>query len=246
MRPVYLFLFLTFLVHGGAALSGPIRDECVVLLHGIGRSSRSMGKLEKYFDKAGYFVLNVDYPSTKMPIKELAKHVHGTLVTSKCQLKGRLHFVTHSMGGLVVRQLIAKHRPSRLGRVVMLGPPNQGSQVADFWRHFFLYRKLFGPAGQELTTGHAQSSGKVDFELGIIAGDRSIAPLSSMMIPGPDDGRVGVANTTLAGMKERVIVHATHTFMMRNQDVMNLAANFVSTGTFEKTTCPGGGCSKEE
>ena len=119
----------------------------------------------------------------------------------------------------------------------MLGPPNKGSEVADFFKGFFLYEKIYGPAGQELGTEHQDYSallGGVDFELGVIAGDRSIDPISSTIIPGPDDGKVGVDRTRLPGMKDHIVIHATHTFMMNNKTVLKQTVHFLKSGEFKR------------
>jgi triacylglycerol lipase len=123
----------------------------------------------------------------------------------------------------------------RLGRVVMLGPPNQGGEVVDRLGEWALFGKINGPAGKQLGTGPGfvpNRLGPVKFELGIIAGDRSINWINSMIIPGPDDGKVSVKRTKVAGMKEHIIIPASHPFLMRNAQAIGATLRFLRSGTF--------------
>jgi triacylglycerol lipase len=195
-----------------------------------------MRKMETTFVRAGYVVLNVDYPSRVSPIAELSSSVvGGALEDPRLYSCARIHFVTHSLGGILVRAYFAKHREPRLGRVVMLGPPNQGSEVVDRLKRFWLFKSLHGPAGQELGTNPESvpnTLGPVDFELGVVAGDRSINWINSLMIRGPDDGKVSVERTKLSGMKEHRVVHVTHPFLMKDPQVIAESLQFVRSGSF--------------
>tara|TARA_R110002073_G_scaffold15591_3_gene61168 strand:+ start:1502 stop:2104 length:603 start_codon:yes stop_codon:yes gene_type:complete len=196
-----------------------------------------METLVEHLDAYGYEVFNIDYPSTNHTIMELVDLVQKKIETLQRSSTQKINFVGYSMGCLITRGILFKYRPQNLGRVVMLGPPNQGSEVADFFKGFFLYQKIYGPAGQELGTEHQDYSellGKVDFELGVIAGDRSIDPISSIIIPGTDDGKVGVGRTRLQGMQDHIVVHATHTFMMHNKTVLQQVVHFLQTGSFRE------------
>ena len=126
-------------------------DEGVVLFHGIMRTSRSMKRLATHLEIRGYAVLNLDYPSTRHSLEALSDMVRQAVEEFAAGLR-RVHFVGFSMGGLLVRSYLARHRPKNLGRTVMIGTPNNGSEVADLLRRNILYGKLFGPAGQELVT----------------------------------------------------------------------------------------------
>ncbi|MCF8724280.1 pimeloyl-ACP methyl ester carboxylesterase [Nitrospina gracilis] len=212
-------------------------QECVVILHGIARTSASMAPLAAYLDENGYSAINIDYPSTDHAIDDLVERVHEKLLASPWTQECITHYVGYSMGALIARGLIHKHRPEKLGRVVLLAPPNEGSEVADFWKNNFLYEWLYGPAGQELGTqknAYRDRFGEVDFEVGVIAGDRSIDPLSSSIIPGPDDGKVSIPRTKLPGMKDHIVVHATHTFIMKNEKVMKQTLYFLKHGAFKE------------
>jgi hypothetical protein len=145
------------------------------------------------------------------------------------------------MGGLITRAYLKEYRPENLGRVVMLGTPNKGSQVADFLRDNFLYKKIYGPAGQELVTGRDADAlfGKVDYPLGIVAGTYSIDPISSkLIIKVPSDGKVSVESTKCEGMADHILLPASHTFMPNNKEVIAAALAFVKDGAFPKPAVP--------
>lgn len=208
----------------------------MLLLHGIARRSGSLASIERAIAEAGYRTLNLDYPARRRPLEELVEHVHHAAGGFMGGEGGHTHFVTHSMGGLLARAYLARHRPSAMGRVVMLAPPNQGSEVADLLAENRLYRRFFGPAGAQLGTrqdGELRGFlGTVDYPLGVIAGDRSIYPLSWLLIPGPNDGRVSVARSRVDGMTDHVVVHATHPMLMRNRQVIDQTVHFLRHGRF--------------
>ena len=210
--------------------------EQVVILHGIARSSAHMEALAKFLEVQGYEVFNLDYPSTDHPLEELIDHVQMQ-IAEKADVSRPLHMVGYSMGGIVIRALLNKHRPENLGRVVQLASPNKGSEVADFIKDNWLYEKVYGPAGQQLTTdqtGLGGLLGTVDYELGVVAGNASIDPVSSAIIPGDDDGKVSVESTKVAGMKDHVVVSATHTFFPGNKTVQRQALEFLQNGKFKR------------
>ena len=209
----------------------------VLLLHGIARTSASLAKLARSLDAAGFATLNLDYPSRKQSLADLAEHVHRKAASFLAQPGGQAHVVTHSMGGLLARAYIARHRPPDLGRVVMLGPPNTGSELTDLLARYPLYRNYFGPAGQQLGTNPngklSRLLGVVDYPLGIIAGDRALDPLGWLLLPHPNDGRVSVDRTRVGGMAGHVTVHATHALMVRNAGVIRHTIHFLRHGRFD-------------
>ena len=212
--------------------------EYVVLVHGLARTQYSMEKIQKFLERRGYSVLNFGYPSTKHTIFVLSESYLKKFIQTQCiDPTKKIHFVTHSMGGILVRYYLKDHQPQQLGRVVMLAPPNQGSEVTDWLKKWVLYKWLFGPAGQQLGTDQNSipaQLGPVDFELGIIAGDRSINLLNSLRIPGPDDGKVAVERTKVQGMKDFLLVHKTHTFMVKDHAVLIQIEHFLRTGRFRR------------
>ena len=210
--------------------------ECVVLLHGLARTANSMDELEEVLSTSGYRVVNVGCPSREETIDRLAAMaVEEGIAGCDRQPVETIHFVTHSLGGILVRYYLADKSIARLGRVVMLAPPNQGSEVADEWRDVPGYEWLNGPAGQQLGTGEGsvpRSLGPVDFPLGVIAGTRSINPILSQSLPNPDDGKVSVENTRVEGMTDFIEMPYTHTFMMAAEPVIRQVQHFLRSGTF--------------
>lgn len=219
-----------------ALLSTPTySQECVVLLHGLAKSKHSMTKLESSLGNDGYATVNYDYPSRSASIKALARtHVKNAI--DRCPSSQTIHFVTHSMGGLLVRQYLQEHTLTTLGRVVMLGPPNRGSEIVDQFGHWPGFARIGGPAALELGTDFTQpplALGDVHFEVGIIAGSRSVNLFLSTLLPGQNDGKVTVNNTKLSGMTDHITLPVTHPFMMRNRSVINQVKQFLSNGHFE-------------
>jgi triacylglycerol lipase len=212
-------------------------QEEVILLHGLCRTSRSMVIMEVALAKAGYEVRNVDYPSRTASIQKLADDAIGKAVSdSQRDGAGQINFVTHSLGGILVRSYLARHTIPSLGRVVMLAPPNQGSEVVDRLGWLFLFKWINGPAGNELGTGTNSTPNKLgpaNFPVGIIAGDRSINWINSLLIPGRDDGKVSVQRTKLAGMTDHLVIHATHPFVMKNHEVIRQTIQFLRAGSFD-------------
>lgn len=219
-----------------AAETPAVRGECVVLLHGLARTARSMRPMEKALKKTGYLTVNRGYPSTKYPIEQLAaEHVPPALAACSKQGGRTTHFVTHSMGGIVLRQYLNGHAIPELGRVVMLSPPSQGSETVDKLGGLAPFQWLNGPAGGQLGTGEdgvPRSLGPATFEVGIITGTRSINPILSQLIPGPDDGKVGVDRARLDGMADFLTVPYSHTVIMSRRDVIRATLHFLQHGRF--------------
>lgn len=207
-------------------------SDRVVLLHGIIRKASSMTPVEEALKQQGYATLNLDYPSTTKCLEEIAEIIHPAIAAFNASAEGNLHFVTHSMGGLVARVYLAGHRPGNLGRVVMLAPPNKGSEIADLLGSFWFYRKLFGPAGQQLSRRAACALPEPDYPVGVIAGSRSLYPLSSLLLPGGNDGRVSLEGTRIAPDAPWMSVPAPHPTIMRHAIVHAAVQSFLATGHF--------------
>ena len=221
-----------------ATIAGRARSgENVILLHGLCRTSRSMTKLQHALAQAGYTVWNVDYPSRTAPIEVLADNAVGKAI-AVCRANGatKIDFVTHSMGGILVRSYLARHAMPELGRVVMLAPPNEGSEVAEKLKGLSLYKWINGPAGEELGTDKnslPNQIGPARFPVGVIAGDRSINWINSLFfLPGRNDGKVSVTRAKLPGMSDFRVIHATHSFIMFNDEAIRLTLQFLQAGKF--------------
>ena len=215
------------------------RCEGVVLLHGIGVGSWTLTKLDQALRRRGFATLNLDYASRKKPLETLAVEIHPPIAAFAEKSDGAIHFVAHSMGGLLARVYIAKYRPPRLGRVVMLGTPNGGSEVADILKDLSIYRAVFGPAGSQLTTTQDPVLAALpppDYAVGIIAGCRTIAPIASaFVLPRPNDGRVSVASAKLADMADHVVIKSSHTGLPRHPVAIAQTIAFLNDGRFSPT-----------
>lgn len=224
-------LLLLCLMGSVASVAG--REE-VVLLHGLARTSRSMGKLERALEAEGYAVLNIGYPSRSKRVQELALAVRRE-IEERRRPGGVVHVVTHSMGGIVLRQMQKTDPLPGLGRVVMIAPPNRGSEVVDALGDWWLFKAVNGPAGQQLGTapdGFVAGLGPVGFELGVVAGNRSLDPVLSRLIPGESDGKVAVERTKVEGMSDFLVVGRGHTSIMRKPEVIEATVRFLRQGNF--------------
>jgi len=218
----------------GLARSTDTAAPGVILLHGIARTSRSLRKLETALQGAGFATLNLDYASRKKPIETLAVDIHPQIARFEKSCGGPIHFVAHSMGGLLARLYIATFRPAQLARVVMLGTPNGGSEVADLLKRLVPYRAFYGPAGQQLSTDRAPAlTSSPDYPVGVIAGSAASIPIASTFIlPRPNDGRVSVESSKLEGMTDHVVVRASHTGLPGHRIAIAQTIAFLCTGRF--------------
>ena len=209
-------------------------NEAVILLHGLARTKKCFRKLAKILSLQGYRVVNLSYPSTKASIEVLAQDIIKQSL-QQCPGVVKVHFVTHSMGGILLRQYLADNTIEKLANVVMLGPPNQGSEVVDKLKAIPLFRWINGPAGMQLGTDSkaiVNSLPDANFSLGIIAGNRSINFLLSTLLPAVNDGKVTVAATKLAGMQDHLVLPVTHPFMMNNKQVTQQTLQFLKFACF--------------
>jgi len=198
--------------------------EKVLLLHGMGRTRASMRNAARRLEDLGWRTRRLGYPSLTRPIERLAEHVAEQIERES----GRIHFVTHSLGGLVLRRLLYTHRPANLGRAVMLAPPNRGSRLA---RRFSRLGRVV-PALRQLALPEAdlnQLLGPIDFELLVVAGSRPTGPLR-WLARTASDGVVTVDETFARGAGDALVVPRGHTFIMDSAEVLDRVDQFLRAG----------------
>jgi hypothetical protein len=209
--------------------------EYVILLHGLARSAHSMDKMAQRLTEQGYSVLNIDYPSRSFSIEQLAEQAISDALAQCNNMP--VSFVTHSMGGILVRQFLSHHSIKNLNKVVMLGPPNKGTEIVDKLGNLPGFHLINGDAGMQLGTGALSvpnQLGKANFDVGIIAGTQSINLLLSTLIPDADDGKVSVENTKVDGMNDHIEIPTSHVFMMRNDAVIAQVISYLKQGKFNR------------
>lgn len=215
--------------------------DTVVLLHGLGRGPASMARLACALRAEGFEVRNLGYSSRRADIRTLADATLGPVFAAAREPGTRVHVVTHSMGGILLRQYLHDHgTPASLGRVVMLAPPNGGSELVDRLRTWSLYRRINGPAGLELGTDPASTplalgALPAGAEVGVIAGNLSLNPFFSALISGADDGKVSVERTHVEGETAHLTVPHSHTWLMWRRPVLDAVRTFIHTGNFSPT-----------
>jgi pimeloyl-ACP methyl ester carboxylesterase len=210
--------------------------EQVILLHGIFDRGFRLKALENLLKAKGYKTLNIDYPSTKYSIEEIVDWLLP-IIQKKVDQNRTVNFIGYSMGGLIARAFIHRYRPKKMGRLIQLASPNKGSEIADFLKDNFIFKKVFGPAGQQLITNQKQFKhifGNVDYELGVIAGDLVLDPISALIMGKPSDGRVSVESTKIKGMKDHIVVKVGHKYFPHSRRVHKYALHFLQNGFFIK------------
>lgn len=243
LRPALRSLLLILLILSAGPLATGVAKakstDCVILLHGLGRTAGSMDDMAEALQSAGFSTVNIDYPSREFPIEKLAVDAitRGIDQCRSSRMK-RIHFVTHSMGGILVRYYLTQSKVSELGRVVMLSPPNQGSEVVDQLKDKAFYKWSFGPAGQQLGTepdGFVFGLGPVTYPVGIITGSdpNLFDTWSSGQIPGANDGKVSVQRAKVEGMRDFLVLPYDHTSIMNQKDVIEQTIHFLRHGRFQ-------------
>ena len=235
-------LYLGFLVALFAFWSHQAKaSDVVILLHGITQSPNSMKPMEYALKKKGYITYNLSYKSTKQTIHTSAVEISKQITTQNIwDHATQVHFVTHSMGGLVVREYLNTYKDqiprNKLGRVVMLAPPNGGSEIADFMNGFFPYTAFYGPAGYELTTEYQVSKKYIPYyDLGIITGSKGWPYVfANFMLEGENDWRVRIESAKMKGMKDHVTLPATHAFISWKPSVQKQVIHFLKNGKFSQ------------
>jgi len=236
-------LTLFFIFYTGCGFTQPVNNktnmdrEAVILLHGLARTSTSMNKMQEALKDNGFKTCNINYPSTQHRISVLAQeHILPKIKACAGNIDSSIHFVTHSIGGILVRYFAKHALIPHIGRVIMLSPPNQGSEVVDVLGDTWFFEFINGPAGKELGTDTGSMPlrlGPANFEVGIITGSRSINLILSLMIEGRDDGKVSVERAKLEGMKDFLVLPLAHPFIMRNEEAIAQTIYFLNHGVFK-------------
>ena len=241
MRTFLCFLtVLSILVTTPCRGEGPVRQqklECVILLHGLIRTSFAMTPIADALREEGFVVVNQDYPSRKYLIEELSDlAINNGLVRCRSEGAQRVHFVTHSLGGILVRYYLSEKSIPELGRIVMLAPPNKGSTLIDLFEAFPELKDIIGPAGYQLGTNEESIPlilGPANYEVGIITGDHTVNPVMSAYLEDPNDGKVTVESAKLEGMADFLVVPHSHPFIMHSDDVIGQTIYFLYFGKFD-------------
>ncbi|KEZ21355.1 hypothetical protein CP98_00032 [Sphingobium yanoikuyae] len=218
----------------------PTCSQSVILLHGFGGHQVQTAILARRLRGEGYDVANIGYPSWRWPLARVIDHLHARIIASPAYHATTVHCVGHSMGGLMLRAWLARHRPDHLGRVVMLGTPNGGSEIADLLYRLHLHPLILNQAGALLRTRRdaitLTALGEVDYSLGIIAGDRPMnGLLPSRIFRAPNDGKVSVAATHCPGESDHVTLPVAHTAMIYSRPVAEQVVHFLRHGHFART-----------
>ena len=211
----------------------PDTGHAVIYLHGIGRTSRSMRPLLDAMPTDGFVHVPIEYPSTRVPLAQAADYLHS-LIESLTDVS-KISFVVHSMGGLVVRRFLKDHSDPRLERLVMLGTPNSGAELADMLKRNLIFQTVYGPAGQELVTDPNGTIGSLptpDFEFGIIAGGKGGERGFNPLLAGDDDGTVTVASARLAGASDYLLIPKLHSFLISDETAIAAVKCFLEHGRF--------------
>jgi triacylglycerol lipase len=196
-----------------------------------------MRRMKKSLSRQGYDVVSFRYSAKKEDIASIVKRLDDTIESECPDPSNKVNHVTHSLGGIILRCYLKEHKDERTGRVVMLSPPNRGSELVDAFRDFRIYQRFTGKPGQRLGTGTndlPRALGPVDFELGVITGDRSLNPFYSSIVDGRDDGKVSIENAKVSGMTDFLVMHSSHTFIMRRKKVIKQVIFFLENGTFRR------------
>lgn len=214
----------------------PVSPHMVMIIHGISPRPMSLAHLQSAIGDAGYDAIAISYPSTRdrienhaLPIEQLLDRSTGTT---------RISFVTHSMGGLVLRHLLSRDgawkRRIRIGRIVQIAPPNRGAAAADMLSGLPPYRWIFGRSGQQLTPAAAADIPRLNHRFAVIAGGKGDGEGFNPLLPGDDDGTVRVAETNLPGMADFLLIDDHHTGLLGNPKTYRATVHYLVHGAFAK------------
>ncbi len=215
-------------------------SDCVILLHGLGRTRFSFSKMEAALTHHGFRVINLNYPSTRKNIAQLSEETIQRGLEQSQQLQSRkIHFVTHSMGGILLREYLSRHTLDKIGHTVMLSPPNKGSEIVDKLKNNFFFKWVLGPAATELGTDKQSLPARLkpfQHTVGIITGNKSARHdrLFKDFFNGEHDGKVSVSSAKLKGMTDFLVLPTQHTFITSDEAVIKQTIHFIKQGQFKR------------
>ena len=209
----------------------PMSGTAVIALHGILRSSKSWTELQRVLEPDDYTFINFDYPSTQQSISDFADQLQEVIAT----LDGieHIHLIGHSMGGLVVRRWCQQYSDPRMRRLLMIGTPNSGAEMASMLKKNLLFQLILGPSGQQLVADPEEFISTLPLptmEYAVIAGAKGTPDGFNPLIPGDDDGVVTVQSARLPGAVDYLAVRALHSFQPWNPEVMEATRRYLSSG----------------
>ncbi len=245
MNRILWIALVVGLLGSGWCSTATASSESVVLLHGLGRGPWSMKILELRLEADGFEVFSLEYDSRATSIEDVTASVDRQL-RQCCDSSAKVHFVTHSMGGIVLRALLHDFPVHNAGRAVLLAPPNSGSEIVDKLSQYPLFELLLGPLAPQLGTSSDQLPRMLpppSIPFGVVAGSHWWNPVGAALLPGASDGTVTVESTRIEGMDDHLVVPNTHSFLMNSPAVAEAASAFLRTGRFPACTDQQGGCS---
>jgi pimeloyl-ACP methyl ester carboxylesterase len=248
MKKIYILpttILLLFLLCAPSPAAGKEAPrKVIVLVHGFMDTRFHLYFMEKELIADGYVVINKTYPSASMSIEECADYLAGVIQRGTEDIKGpyELDFITHSMGGLVARCYLSRHRPPQAKRLVMIATPNRGVTKAELAARLPLADRVLGPALMEMAQGKdylcGLCGGAPAIEFAVIAGGKGDGKGYSILIPGDDDGTVAVRSAYLPGAADFLLLDHIHNLICYYDDTIRNARAFIEEGAFLMHTAP--------
>ncbi len=213
------------------------KGDYVVLVHGLWSSPFAMAKIGERLTEQNYNVINVGYPSSQKEIKTISREYLKNITDKNCpDTTKKIHFVTHSMGGIIIRDYINQLSDiERIGKVVMLAPPNNGSEIIDNFKGVKVLEKIIGPAGMELGTDSLDTPrtlGDAKVPTGVVIGTGKTFPLIELFVKEENDGMVTIESAKLEGMKDFKVDKSSHTMITFSDEVIDYVVRFLKEETF--------------
>jgi len=232
---VWFIAFILLATGGCSYHHNPDAPEQVVLLHGFGRKGNAMFLLQKRLRNAGYKAHSIEYASLQESPDVILEKVAEQIALCCRDDRRPVHFVGHSLGGLIIRAYLDQNPLKNLGRVVLLGTPSQGSELVDIYGDRWLF-KMLGPTARVLGTDEDSFPNRIGppyYPLGIIAGTSSLT-ITDKHLPGPDDGLVSVISTKIDGMTDFLLVDTSHSMLRYNETAARETIHFLKNGHFSR------------